>query len=639
MSGSPYSYQSGAGGGSSAATSGSGKNYLATVNTVNGNGDFELGTTGKWSLGVTGALVNALPSTTPTFGSGASGNLSIAAFNTSPLAGSWSLRYASSTATTAGDCLASDAFTIDLEDQAKVMTVKFYYRAQVNPTNGDWSGTSANSFAWAIYDVTNSVWIIPAGAFGMTQNSGIGYCTGTFQTSAAGTSYRLVVYNANASAGAITVDFDDFFLGPQTAPLGPAMTDWATQTVTGSWVSNTTYLCRSRRVGDEKQYIVQVSTSGAPTSASLTVNLPAGDVIDTTKLTNSTALKTVVGAEGNADDSGTGYKLFAAYSSTTAVAARYQSNASGAESAVTQAAPFTFGASDFVVLSFQVPIAGLSSNVQMSNDTDTRVVSFRGNQASQAVTANVTNIAFTSVKDSHAGWNGTQYTVPVSGDYVVAGSFVSSQGVTGVIYINAVGQTTGFWSGTTPNSSTAASGSTLVTGLKAGDILSVRANASVTITTGSLQIYRLSGPSVIAASETVAARYGDISNSIGTGATTAFYSTKVYDTHNAYNTTTGVYTVPVSGKYRVGAKMASIAQSPTTSERAVQMTVRKNSSVIDLTQVLGNGGGSLNYNHMIETEINLVAGDTIDIQANCDTAGIPAGGVSQNVFTISRFGN
>jgi hypothetical protein len=35
--------------------------------------------------------------------------------------------------------------------------------------------------------------------------------------------------------------------------------------------------------------------------------------------------------------------------------------------------------------------------------------------------------------------------------------------------------------------------------------------------------------------------------------TTVLFDTKSYDTHSAYNTSTGIYTVPVSGKYSVSA--------------------------------------------------------------------------------------
>jgi len=174
------------------------------------NPSIEDGTTTGFSLGNV-TLPSNFPSGVPTFGSGASGTLALTASSSSPLAGSYSLLYADSAATTAGNFVATDAFTVDLEGQAKVMQWKAFYKASVNPTNGNFSGTSSNSFGWAIYDVTNSAWIQPAGVYNMVQNSGVGMASGTFQTSSTGTSYRLVMYNGNASSGAISMQLDDVF--------------------------------------------------------------------------------------------------------------------------------------------------------------------------------------------------------------------------------------------------------------------------------------------------------------------------------------------------------------------------------------------------------------------------------------------
>jgi len=185
------------------------KNYL--VNPV-----AETGTTTGWSLGNV-TLTSNLPTGTPTFGSGASGNLALTATSTTPLSGAYSFSYASSAATTAGNFLASDAFTVDTADLGKVLSFSFYYKATSNPSNGNWSGTTSNSFAVAIYDVTagGANWLIPVGIFNIIQSSGTGICSGSFQSSVtAGQQYRIVIYNANATAGAITLYFDQFVLGP-----------------------------------------------------------------------------------------------------------------------------------------------------------------------------------------------------------------------------------------------------------------------------------------------------------------------------------------------------------------------------------------------------------------------------------------
>ena len=95
------------------------KNYIQYA-------DFENNSTTGWSLGTVGTLTNGIPTGSPTFGSGASGNLSISVVSSGQLAGAYSLSYASSAATTQGNMFASSAYTIDAEDQAKVLTFKFY---------------------------------------------------------------------------------------------------------------------------------------------------------------------------------------------------------------------------------------------------------------------------------------------------------------------------------------------------------------------------------------------------------------------------------------------------------------------------------------------------------------------------------
>ena len=64
---------------------------------------------------------------------------------------------------------------------------------------------------------------------------------------------------------------------------------WETVTITSSLVTNTTVTAKRRREGDSARYRVFVSFSGAPDAGELTLTLPAGDVIDTTKLPGGTS--------------------------------------------------------------------------------------------------------------------------------------------------------------------------------------------------------------------------------------------------------------------------------------------------------------------------------------------------------------
>lgn len=618
------------------------KNYLtayiastASGASNSGNGNIEYGTTTGWGLG-TVALTSNFPSGTPTFGSGASGNLALTATSSSPLAGGFSLQYASSAATTAGNFVASDAFFIDREDQSKVLTVKFYYSPTVNPTNGNWSGTSSNSFGVALYDVTtggSAGWIQPAGIYGMTQSSGVGLCTATFQTTSSSTQYRLVIYNANATAGAITLLFDDLSVGPQTAPIGPVITDWVAYNPTITGFGTTTpnpAVAYSRRVGDTLQVhgTFQAGTvSGTNASLSIGYNgVNGGVTIDTTKVGT---LKQLLGKMGVDANNTTTFDWSIVYGTTTTVYLSVQSSANTAVN-VPQAGNIVSGNSNQLSYFFEVPIVGWSSSVQMSNDTDTRVVSFSGTQTTQGVTAGVTNIAFTSTYDSHAAWNGTQYVVPVSGAYIVSGKVGSSAGGVDIYKNGSVVTNNSFFGGTT-------NGGSFVIQCIAGDLLSLRNGSNATITNGAIGIWRLSGPAIVAANESVNMRYIDNAGSltIGTGLSLIKFGTKTFDSHNRYDTSTGLYTVPVSGKYAIKTSVFTNSVTITTGQ-SVQMQVFQNASAMSITQVVGNGASAA-YTVGAADTYNCVAGDTISVQVKSSVATTTLAGLSW--LAIERVGN
>lgn len=646
-------------GSATAAGSAGAKNYLGTVNGVNGNGDFELGATTGWSLG-TATLTSNLPTGAPTFGSGASGNLSIAAVTSGKLAGTYSMSYASSAATTAGNFVASQAFTIDTEDQAKVMSFRFYYSPTVNPTNGNWSGTTSNSFGVAIYDVTNSAWIIPAGVFAMTQGSGVGYATGTFQTTSNSTSYRFVVYNANATSNSITVLFDDFFLGPQTAPYGPIATDWVSYTPTGSWTTNSTYTGRWRRVGGNMEVQASIALTGAPDNVSITaMALPAGFTIDTSKLSEGSPTigeRPKLGEAYFSDNGVTSYSGVVLYSTTTAVYI-YATTANGTYASVanlSQTIPFTWGNGDRLDCYFSVPITGWSSNVQMSNDTDTRVVACRASGATTSVANNTVVLAInpTATYDTHGAYSTStgRFTVPVTGIYRVTGgckytsaAHLINEVMEIYLYKNAAAYSTmqRILIGGSITNSFEVNGADTVSCV-AGDILDIRTlqqqSGTVTLdgTNGNFfAVERVSGPAVVAATESVNARYFASATALSGSLATIVWTTKDYDTHNAMSS--GVFTIPVSGKYYVGAALA-VAGTLILNNTSV-IEIQKNSvAVSNLTRYAG--GAITNDGIDIEDMISCVAGDTIRIQvSNSGTTPTIVSSNTRNFFSIFRVGN
>jgi hypothetical protein len=599
------------------------KNYIS-------NPGFESNTTTNWSLGTAGTLTNGIPTGSPTFGSGASGNLSISTVSSGQLAGNYSLSYASSAATTAGNMLASASFNIDAEDQAKVLTFKFYYSVPSGASNCNFSGTSSNSFAVAVWDVTNSVWLSSTANFGMTQARGTGYCTGTVQTGITTAAVRFVLYNANATAGAATLYLDDFYLGPQTAPLGAVMTDWIAYTPTFSGMGTVTGASFfSRRVGDSLEVTgyFGVGTPAASTAEfTLGFNGSNGNVTtaDTTKINDNGNYGT-----WNGNDIGQGANLPIIGFHSAGYLAFGITNGSIGNGLSAQNGNVIFGAGEVITVNARIPIQGWSSNVQMSSDTDTRVVAFYGYLSNNySVSANNPIVYNTTLKDTHAAYSTSTglYTVPVTGFYNVAVTMDVNN--TAAIYIGH-NSSADKYIAYQASANTVSVGSGIIFA-NAGDTISATCNTTCTVNGGSspyvnaLSINRLSGPSVIAATESVNARYNQPTNVSVTASSAFAYSTKNFDTHSAYNTSTGIYTVPVSGKYQVIARLfiganqyLNVFVNGTAMSQGDSSGSTTAATIFDIVQV--NAGDQI-------TIVPLVSGTTV-------------GGAYLSNFSISRIGN
>ena len=616
------------------------KNYITY-------GNFENQLTTGWSLGTIGTLTNGLPTGSPTFGSGASGNLSIAIVTSGQLAGTASLSYVSSAATTAGNMLASQAYTIDVEDQAKVLGFKFSYSAISNASNANWSGTSSNSFGVAVYDVTNSVFLGVAGAFNIVQSSGTGIATGTFQTGATTASIRFIVYNVNATSGAITLYFDSFQVGPQVTMQAPAMSDWQTytMTITGTtsnptFGTQTTNVAKYRRVGDtmEITYDYNQTSAGSAGSGAYLFSLPPGFSIDTNKVNLPATLPTAsilsyggsqIGegwfantSSGNVNYSG---KIsFFPYNSTT-IAGNADTNTALQQYPMGSSVAANFSNTVFTIqIKAWVPIVGWSSNSVSSADTDTRVVAMQAYLSTNTANAGANTVTpfNTVLSDTHGGYSTSTnlYTIPVSGYYRVSVSGITNAS-SGTFYIRK--NSSSFQDLASVFSTQVSSGAQTIL-CNAGDTLGVFANASLTFQGSSapyptcLSIERLSGPAVVTATESVNARYTNTSGQSipASTLTTVTGWTKDFDSHN-FVSTSGVATIPVSGKYLItyellyasavvtsGTQRAGyIIQAGSVSRNVVPIGIFAQATVTTFAWI---GGGP--------TIINCLAGDTLTFQ-------------------------
>lgn len=172
------------------------------------------------------------------------------------------------------------------------------------------------------------------------------------------------------------VVISDVVVGPGTQPQGAVISDWVSFTPTGSWSVNTTYTGKWRRVGDSMDIQVKVATAGAPTTATLTINMPTGYTIDTSKLAETGDTRTALGFGDILDGGVNQYAGSVLFKTTSSVYIFYLDDGAAAvvSGAVTQAAPFTWGNTDTVNIQFRVPVAEWSGsgtiNVVASNDCE-----------------------------------------------------------------------------------------------------------------------------------------------------------------------------------------------------------------------------------------------------------------------------
>lgn len=649
-----WKLKSGSGTGSSGG-GGTGKNYYGIYKGDNFNGDFEQGNLGAnansagFQLGHISALTNGLPSGSITIGSGFSGNLSIGVTATSPLSGLYSLNYISSAATTVGNALVSKFF-VDPSDVGRVLSFKFNYKATSNPGNANWSGTSSNSFGIGIYDNANATWVPMTGNFSMTQSSGVGEAKGTFQVPAGATFFYLFVYNANATSGAVTVMFDDFSVGPQASSIGSISTDWQSYlpTYSAGLGTVTNSAMQWRRVGASVE-IRGTFQTGTVAGSAATFSMPSGLVSAATSPTNYQTYgdweKNVV--TGAAPKSGT---LIVSSTPTNLVNFSWTDTAGSLDPLSAQNGNALFGNSQVVNVRASVPISGWSSTVQMSNDTDTRVVAFAGSSSGQTITNGGVdrqlNIGSVST-DTHGGVNGNTYVIPVSGLYLFDLGVSLNQATTGLIIAKySVNGGTAVSVGAFVNlPQYTRIGSPRLIELKAGDVIRFYLNngtstASPLVDLQTFYLARLSGPATIAASESVTAGYMNLAGTaVGTSATVIPFATKEWDSHNAFNNANAnAFTAPVSGKYQVSLVLTNNGVNLSTAQ-GFYADVYKNGSFYKNIGWTPGTGASNNHRAIGTVDVSLNAGEYIDIRATSSVATTLLTASGYNSLAIKKVGN
>lgn len=656
------------------------KNYVV-------NNDAEIGAASGW---ITYANTAA---NIPSSGTGGSPNSTWTVTTSSPLNGLDSFIWTKAgTANRQGEGVAYP-FTIDAADQAQVLSIAFNYQvvsgtftpsdAVTAPKNDGTTSTSAGNsdLEVFVYDVTNSQLIYVSPEV-LVSNSTVvaGRFKGIFQTPSNSTSYRLLIHTATATTNNYVVKFDRFYCGPQQIVQGPAISDMKSYTATPSTGTFTNNVAYWRQVGD---CIEVVGYSGPLTSIGsgvYTWPLPAGFVADLTKQNNTTP--SIAGGDGGSynlsspigigmvtQQNSVGYfdgtsgsiasdpRVYLASTTSVAIIAASRTN---------QTRGFAFGsASDFInqfgnnvyiQYRYTVPIVGMSSNNLTSNDASTRVVAMTVKGIPSGSINGSDNVVVypTVLFDTHAAYSTSTgiYTIPVSGYYNIWGmisfTFTQTLGVSWNLSINQNGTNIithyEIFSNASINS-----GSPRVAGVLkcvAGDTIKVNINTNASSTAygnqpyeHSFSIQQVQGPSAITSNadvngfwtQTSAQSIPSSSHTIITGLVLS------YDSHNGMNLTTGIYTVPISGVYRVSGSVGFDANLG--SGAYIGTAIAKNSSLLYSTGYFWNGAA---YGRPAGSgTVRCVAGDTIAWMGYQET-GTPKSTNASALFnwiSIERIGN
>jgi len=153
----------------------------------------------------------------------------------------------------------------------------------------------------------------------------------------------------------------DVVVGPGIQHQGAVVGEWQSYTPTGTWIANTTYTGKYRRVGDTLCCRINGSLSGVPTATALAVDLPSGLTMDTTKL-NSVAnpYLSVLGHGKIKTSAGTPYLVTLGYTDSNTIGVyNWDDAATGINlnAGIQDTVPFSMVSGVTFELYFEAPIA------------------------------------------------------------------------------------------------------------------------------------------------------------------------------------------------------------------------------------------------------------------------------------------
>ena len=585
---------------------------------------FESGTPSGWQVGtISGYTAGTFPTSAMT------GLTDATVSSGTPISDLYSLAW---TAITAGSVITSPIINIDVPFRGRNLNFSFDYFMVNGLLTTNVSGTSASTFHVLLYDVTNAKWVQPINTYGI--NSASGTWNGTCQLDSTCTQVRYVVLVANTIAATPALRFDNFSITKKITPIGAVTTDWkdypTTPTLIGFGTPTITE-AKYRQVGSDIE-IRGKFTSGTSTATTAQWPLPSGlSIADATKVSAIQAVGTMY-TNANSSNITSTFSVLATPSTNYLNFGFSQSALAGSLTAQTG----SILASSGNVLSFyaKVPIQGWSSNVIMSSDAGSTYVLTDITAGSQVLTANVTNIVFSTVnKDTTGSFSSTTFTVPSPGDYLVNlyGNFSANAGIDA--FVNGVSKRRVLNSGAAGTFG----GSGVLTNLKAGDLVTFRSVTSLTLNAMELTIQKNSSPQTIGLTDTIAARYTSTAgNSVGTSPTLMNFATKTYDKKGNYSA--GVFTCGEPGLYEAGCFLTTASMTLSTIQNFEAYLYKNGVFYSTIAATKGNGAATT-YKIGDKDEVECIATDTLAIYAVADVATTLNTTTGYNKIYFRRVGN